>query len=107
MLNEVSVFLCKWVELSGSLGTILSRQEQLKDSTSLQAYIQNTDGQMQNKAQLEILRRQIHSCVNTNGRPEKMKTLIESWLRVRDQTVAYSKGKLALPKALPAAQKKT
>ena len=37
---------------------------------------------------------------------KKIKTIIESWLRVRDQTVGYLKQKLALLKALPAAENK-
>ena len=104
--NDVSVFFCNWVELNECFGTIFSRRDQLEDSTSVQTYFQNTDCQKQSKLQLERLRKQIQSCVNTNERPEKFEILIESRLRVRDQTLADSKGKLALLKALSVAQKR-
>ena len=57
---------------------------------------------MQSMPRLEIIPRQIQSCVNTIDRREKIKTLIKSWLPVADETVAYSKRKLVPLKGLPA-----
>ena len=69
--NGLLVFLYKWVELNECVGTVLNKGDQVGASTSLQRCFQKTDGQMQGNAELENLRKQIQSCVNTHDRLEK------------------------------------
>ena len=76
--NGVSVFLWKWVELKECVGTSWNKRDQLQFRTNLHDCSHHTYSQKQNKAQLETLQKQIQSCVKSNYRPEKIKTVLES-----------------------------
>ena len=65
-----------------------------------------SDDERRSSSQLELIQHQILNCINSNDRPQKIKALIDSWRRVRDQTMACSKEIMILSEPSVAARKR-
>ena len=92
----VSQFLSRWIELNKCVDKVIIRQGQPKNASNLLLYLKLTDDKRKTSSRMELIEQQIQNCMNSNDRPQKVNALIESWLRVRDETMACSKEKMIL-----------
>ena len=65
-----------------------------------------TDDERKTSSQMETIQQHIQNCINSNDRPQKINALLDSWLKVRDLTMACSKEKMILLEPVMAARKR-
>ena len=102
----VSQFLSRWIELNKCVDTVIVRREQLEDPSNILQYMKITDDERRTSSQMETIQQHIQNCIKSNDRPKNINALIDSWLKVKDLTMACFKENLILLEHMMAARKR-